>query len=94
MKEFFKKFLEYCKMSDKRLHFSFSAFIAAFLFIFLMNMNNAVACVIAIFSTLLIGIIKELYDKIKGGPFDYWDLIFDAVGAVSILLPILFGLLI
>lgn len=70
---------------DKYAHLFASIAIAVIIVVVdtqLFNRSALVAGVIAAFTTIIIGIGKELFDFFRGGAFDLDDLKFDAVGTI------------
>ena len=62
--------------ADKVMHAEMCAFIAAVATAYTHDM------VIGAFVAIVVGVLKELYDKLAGEEFDWKDLTADAVGAV------------
>lgn len=68
---------------DKVAHVSISIIITIILSsIFLNFFSLWVSIICGITGTLLVGILKEVYDKICGGIFDYKDFLADLTGAI------------
>lgn len=62
--------------TDKVMHAEMCAFIASVVTAYTHDM------VIGAFVAIVVGVLKELYDKLAGEEFDWKDLAADAVGAV------------
>ena len=72
----------YSKQTDKRKHLLVSAFIAILIGSITFSTNNPLWYFIGMFTSLFIGLLKELADKyLLGGQFDKWDLMADLVGS-------------
>lgn len=80
MKNLFNKI-----MVDKWAHLAFSiciSFVIAFADKKVFDRDTAVCAAIGCLSAIFIGIVKEVYDFLKGGQFDSKDLLADLIGCV------------
>ena len=75
--------IEFFKQKDKQLHIFVSILIYTFI-VYILNIfikNEIQILCYAVLFTLLIGIIKELYDESKeNNKFDFYDIVADIVG--------------
>jgi len=60
---------------DKLLHFSIS-------YAIVLTLILKVSPLVGILTGVLLGIAKEIFDKVRGGKFDFLDLFADALGII------------
>lgn len=80
-----KKFLDKIAM-DKWTHIAFSiciSFMIAFADKKFFDRETAVCAAIGCLTTFFIGIVKEMYDFLKGGEFDLDDILADFYGCLT-----------